>query len=123
MSSEISISRPTADDGFRPWHFFVLVSILLATVAVILAHHGAAHFDQRRPQRVKAGDIEFRCGVKASGGYGARWRQHPIAADQFTGVLLANQQVITVLVEAVSVQTVNGAGQFESGLGGEHIVT
>ena len=37
MSSEISISRPTADDGFRPWHFFVLVSILLATVAVILA--------------------------------------------------------------------------------------
>lgn len=32
MSSEIS-----TDHGFRPWHFFVLTSILLATVAVILA--------------------------------------------------------------------------------------
>ena len=50
MSSEISIEAdgrlPAAapltttarpDDGFRPWHFFVLASILLATVAVILA--------------------------------------------------------------------------------------
>jgi len=50
MSSEISIEakgRVTVaapaiddervDDGFRPWHFFVLASILLATVAVILA--------------------------------------------------------------------------------------
>ena len=49
MSSEISIeadgqiptavplTTPRVDDGFRPWHFFVLASILLATVAVILA--------------------------------------------------------------------------------------
>lgn len=44
MSSEISIEQPATldavsrrDDGFRPWHFFVLASILLATVAVILA--------------------------------------------------------------------------------------
>ena len=49
MSSEISIeadgqvpaavplTSPRVDDGFRPWHFFVLASILLATVAVILA--------------------------------------------------------------------------------------
>lgn len=49
MSSEISIEAdgrvPAAiplvtarpDDGFRPWHFFVLASILLATVAVIIA--------------------------------------------------------------------------------------
>jgi hypothetical protein len=49
MSSEISIEAggrvdtaiplvtPRPDDGFRPWHFFVLASILLATVAVILA--------------------------------------------------------------------------------------
>ena len=58
MSSEISIesrpaprSRPAgrrhqrpaagADDGFRPWHFFVLASILLATVAVILARQSS----------------------------------------------------------------------------------
>ena len=51
MSSEISIeagqlkpapASPTAkDDGFRPWHFFVLVSILLATVAVILTRQAA----------------------------------------------------------------------------------
>jgi hypothetical protein len=52
MSSEISIEaegrvaaapvkhvRP--DDGFRPWHFFVLASILLATVAVILARQSS----------------------------------------------------------------------------------
>ena len=53
MSSEISIesggSVPAAlpltaarkDDGFRPWHFFVLASILLATVAVILARRSS----------------------------------------------------------------------------------
>ena len=55
MSSEISIEadgrveaaipRTTpprvADDGFRPWHFFVLASILLATVAVILARQAS----------------------------------------------------------------------------------
>ncbi len=49
MNSEISIEAdgripaavplvtPRPDDGFRPWHFFVLASILLATVAVIIA--------------------------------------------------------------------------------------
>jgi hypothetical protein len=45
MSSGISIDagppsptlRGGGDEGFRPWHFFVLASILLATVAVILA--------------------------------------------------------------------------------------
>jgi hypothetical protein len=48
MSSEISIdagqlSRPkaAADDGFRPWHFFVLSSILLATVAVMLSRQSS----------------------------------------------------------------------------------
>lgn len=53
MSSEISIdpgapvaapaplARPAGDDGFRPWHFFVLASILLATVAVILARQSS----------------------------------------------------------------------------------
>jgi hypothetical protein len=52
MSSEISIEagpvaapapdvpRP-ADDGFRPWHFFLLASILLATVAVMLARQSS----------------------------------------------------------------------------------
>jgi hypothetical protein len=48
MSSEISIEpagrltrRAAADDGFRPWHFFVLSSILAATVAVILARQSS----------------------------------------------------------------------------------
>ena len=63
MSSEISIDaaplkggkgRPTApivahtadgeakpDEGFRPWHFFLLASILLATVAVMLARQSS----------------------------------------------------------------------------------
>lgn len=38
MSSGISIDAGRGgDEGFRPWHFFVLASILLATVAVIVA--------------------------------------------------------------------------------------
>ena len=51
MSSEISIEpvrltpEPAAsasggakvDAGFRPWHFFVMASLLLATVAVVIA--------------------------------------------------------------------------------------
>lgn len=53
MSSEISIDadgrvdavipRVTtrAEEGFRPWHFFVLASILLATVAVIVARQSS----------------------------------------------------------------------------------
>lgn len=53
MSSEISIETDapatataplvplSSDDGFRPWHFFVLGSILLATVAVILARQAS----------------------------------------------------------------------------------
>ena len=48
MNSEISIdavplNRPKAkvDDGFRPWHFFVLSSILLATVAVLLSRQSS----------------------------------------------------------------------------------
>jgi hypothetical protein len=55
MSSEISIdaglkapaSRPVVqgaagpDEGFRPWHFFVLSSILLATVGVMLARQSS----------------------------------------------------------------------------------
>ena len=50
MSSETSTDAggltPAAagdatDDGFQPWHFFVLASILLATVAVIMARQAA----------------------------------------------------------------------------------
>jgi hypothetical protein len=51
MSSEISIEagglKPAStqakpkDDGFQPWHFFVLASILLATVSVVLARRAA----------------------------------------------------------------------------------
>ena len=53
MSSEISIEAPgrvaaaapvapaKSDESFRPWHFFVLASILLATVAVILARQSS----------------------------------------------------------------------------------
>ena len=35
-----SVSAPK-DEGFRPWHFFVLASILLATGAVIIARRSA----------------------------------------------------------------------------------
>ena len=70
---------------------------------MILAHHRAAHLDQRGPQRVEALHVEFGCGIQAAGGDGARRRQHPVAADELAGVVLADQQVIAVLVEAVGV--------------------
>jgi len=45
MSSGISIEEgrlaPGAQEGFRPWHFFVLASILLATVTVALARQSS----------------------------------------------------------------------------------
>ena len=41
MSSGISIDVQVRDEGFRPWHFFVLASILLATVAVIVARRSS----------------------------------------------------------------------------------
>jgi hypothetical protein len=40
MSSAISTdarSEPQASEGFRPWHFFLLASLVTATVAVILS--------------------------------------------------------------------------------------
>ena len=90
---------------------------------MVLAHHGAAHLDQRRPQRVEGGDVEFGCGVEPSGGDGAGRRQHAVAADELAGVVLADQQVIAELVEAVGVAAVAGAFERESRLGGEHLVT
>jgi hypothetical protein len=37
--SQVDASRP--DNGFQPWHFFVLASILLATVAVVLTRRSS----------------------------------------------------------------------------------
>lgn len=43
--SDVEGSRPDSDlkaeEGFRPWHFFVLSSILLATVAVMLSRQSS----------------------------------------------------------------------------------
>lgn len=41
MSSGILTDLPK-EESFRPWHFFVLASILLATAAVVLARQGSA---------------------------------------------------------------------------------
>jgi hypothetical protein len=41
LPAAVSLTAPRPDDGFRPWHFFVLASILLATVAVILARRSS----------------------------------------------------------------------------------
>ncbi len=76
---------------------------------MVVADHGAAHLDQRRPQRVQAADVEFGCGVKPSGGDGARRRQHPVAADKLAGVVLADEKVIAELVEPIGVSTVGSA--------------
>ena len=94
-----------------------------ATVAVVFADHGAAHLDQRRPERIQRGYVEFGCGVEPSGGDGTRRRQHAVTADELAGVVLADQQMIAELVEAVGVSTVGGAFQGEARFGGEHIMT
>ncbi len=94
-----------------------------AAVAVVVADHGAAHLDQRRPQRVQRGDVEFGCGVEPSGGDGAGRRQHAVAADELAGVVLADQQVIAELVEPVGVSAVGRAFERESRFGGEHVMT
>ncbi len=78
-----------------------------AAVSVVVANHGAAHLHQGRPQRVQPCDVEFGCGVKPSCGDGARRREHPVAADELAGVVLADQQVIAVLVETVGVAAVD----------------
>jgi len=36
-----AVDSAAGDDGFRPWHFFVLASILLATVTVVVARQSA----------------------------------------------------------------------------------
>ena len=66
-------TRPTAgaDDGFRPWHFFVLASILLATVAVILAR-------QSSPENL----ILISLTIAAAGAAAARLLPHAGAADR-----------------------------------------
>ena len=41
-AEQLSATKPdAAREGFRPWHFFVLLSLLAATVAVILARQPA----------------------------------------------------------------------------------
>ena len=77
--------------------------------------HGAAHLDQRRPQRVQRTDVEFGGGVKAARRDGAGRRQHPVAADQLAEVSLADQQVIAELVELVGVPPVAAGGRANPG--------
>lgn len=41
VAAEASRAHVTRDEGFQPWHFFVLASILLATVSVMLARQSS----------------------------------------------------------------------------------
>ncbi|CKS61621.1 Uncharacterised protein [Mycobacterium tuberculosis] len=88
-----------------------------------LAHHGAAHLHQRRPQRIERANVEFRCGVESSGGDGTRRCQHPVATHQLTGVVVADQQVIAVLVEPVAIPArIRGRRQCEAWRSAEHVI-
>ena len=71
---------------------------------------------------IQRGDVEFGCGVEASGGDGAGRRQHAVAADELAGVVLADQQVVAELVEPVGVSAVDGAFEREARFGGEHVM-
>ena len=99
------------------------ISSTTRAVAMVVVHHRASHLHHRRPQRIQRCDVEFRCGVEAPGGGGAPWRQHAVATHQLTGVLLADQQVVAVLVEPVDIEPGGVAGQRESGFAAEHVVT
>src|SRR6201999_2747501 len=90
-------------------------------VAVIVVHHRTAHLDQRRPQRIQCLNIEFRCRVKSPGRDRAGRGKHAVATHQLTGVVLAHQQVVAVLVEAVDVQAVALPGQRETRLAAEDV--
>ena len=81
------------------------ISSTTRAVAVILADDGAAHLDQRRPQRVEGADVELRGRVEPACGDGAGRREHAVTADELAGSVLANQQVVAELVEAVGIST------------------
>jgi hypothetical protein len=40
-AKELNGPQPTADAGFRPWHFFVLASLMAATAAVIMSRRSS----------------------------------------------------------------------------------
>src|SRR5690606_38485283 len=88
------------------------------TDAVIGNHAGAAHFDDPVAGGVEAGEVEFGGGVVAAGGGDLVRRQHPVTADELFGQLVADQQVIAVLIEPVGVQTGSVIGDLEAGFGG-----
>jgi hypothetical protein len=89
---------------------------------VVGAHDGASHLDERRSQPVQRGDVELGGGVEPARRDRPRRRQHAVAAHQFARAVLADQQVVAVLVEPVGVTSVWRGGQAESGFGGEHLV-
>ena len=80
-----------------------------AAVAVVVPHDGAAHLDQRRPQRVELGRRRTPWRCRDPRGDGAWRRQHPVAADQLAGAVLADQQVVAELVEPVGIAAVEAA--------------
>ncbi|GAB3870547.1 hypothetical protein GCM10027610_132510 [Dactylosporangium cerinum] len=85
-------------------------------------HAGAAGLDQSPAQLVQAGEVELGVGVEPAGRHRAVRRQHPVGPDDGAGALLADDQVVAVLVEGVDVQP-GGAGlQRGAQLTGEDIV-
>jgi hypothetical protein len=94
---------------------------------VILSYHRATHVHQRPSQRIECANVEFGCEIKASGCDRACGRQHPVAAHEFTGVLLADQQVLAVLIESIDIRTPSAVGigslpQRKTGFTAEHVV-
>jgi hypothetical protein len=75
MSSATSTKAaplPEADSGFKPWHFFVLASLMMATVAVVLSR-------QATPEHLIL--ISFTIGAAGAAAAGFYRMLAPLASD------------------------------------------
>jgi len=72
-SAAAQAPAPPADSGFRPWHFFVLASLLAATAAVMLAAH---------PSPANLVLSSFTIGAAGFAGYGFYRMLAPLALDE-----------------------------------------
>jgi hypothetical protein len=90
--------------------------------SVVGVDAGAPGLDQGRAQRGERGQVELGVRVQPAGGLGTLRGEHPVGADDLTGVVRPDDQVIAVLVEPVAVQPGSAVVQPRAELAGEHPV-
>ena len=96
--------------------------MITAPLAVVGVHAGAAGLDQAPAQLVQAGEVELGRRRRAAGGGRAVRRQHPVGPDDLAGALLADDEVVAVLVERVDVEARRRARRRRAEFTGEDLV-